>query len=111
MKKSIVIDKADVGLRAQNVSEYYNGAKHEYATAGGANRISYNNLVKNVDFTLTYQVLKDGKYVTISANEVVNAGKYRVIVALTDKFLASECGKNYNAASTVAEGVRQGNIM
>lgn len=109
VKKSIVIDKADVGLRAQNVSEYYNGAKHEYATAGGENRISYNNLtngynlVKNADFTLTYQVLKDGKYVTISANEVVNAGKYRVIVALTDKFLASECGKNYNAASTVAE--------
>lgn len=109
VKKSIVIDKADVGLRAQNVSEYYNGAKHEYATAGGANRISYNNLtngynlVKNADFTLTYQVLKDGKYVTISANEVVNAGKYRVIVALTDKFLASECGKNYNASSTVAE--------
>lgn len=109
VKKSIVIDKADVGLRAQNVSEYYNGAKHEYATAGGANRISYNNLtngynlVKNADFTLTYQVLKDGKYITISANEVVNAGKYRVIVALTDKFLASECGKNYNAASTVAE--------
>lgn len=109
VKKSIVIDKADVGLRAQNVSEYYNGAKHEYATAGGANRISYNNLtngynlVKNADFTLTYQVLKDGQYVTISANEVVNAGKYRVIVALTDKFLASECGKNYNAASTVAE--------
>lgn len=108
VKKSIVIDKADVGLRAQNVSEYYNGAKHEYATAGGENRISYNNLkgynlVKNVDFTLTHQVLKDGKYVTISANEVVNAGKYRVIVALTDKFLASECGKNYNAASTVAE--------
>lgn len=109
VKKSIVIDKANVGLRAQNVSEYYNGAKHEYATAGGANRISYNNLtngynlVKNADFTLTYQVLKDGKYVTISANEVVNAGKYRVIVALTDKFLASECGKNYNAASTVAE--------
>lgn len=109
VKKSIVIDKADVGLRAQNVSEYYNGAKHEYATAGGENRISYNNLtngynlVKNADFTLTYQVLKDGKYITISANEVVNAGKYRVIVALTDKFLASECGKNYNAASTVAE--------
>lgn len=109
VKKSIVIDKADVGLRAQNVSEYYNGAKHEYATAGGENRISYNNLtngynlVKNADFTLTYQVLKDGKYVTISANEVVNAGKYRVIVALTDKFLASECGKNYNAASTFAE--------
>lgn len=109
VKKSIVIDKADVGLRAQNVSEYYNGAKHEYATAGGENRISYNNLtngynlVKNADFTLTYQVLKDGKYDTISANEVVNAGKYRVIVALTDKFLASECGKNYNAASTVAE--------
>lgn len=109
VKKSIVIDKADVGLRAQNVSEYYNGAKHEYATAGGENRISYNNLtngynlVKNADFTLTYQVLKDGKYVTISANEVVNAGKYRVVVALTDKFLASECGKNYNAASTVAE--------
>ena len=109
VKKSIVIDKADVGLRAQNVSEYYNGAKHEYATAGGANRISYNNLtngynlVKNAAFTLTYQVLKDGKYVTISANEVVNAGKYRVIVALTDKFLASECGKNYNTASTVAE--------
>ena len=109
VKKSIVIDKADVGLRAQNVSEYYNGAKHEYATAGGENRISYNNLtngynlVKNADFTLTHQVLKDGKYVTISANEVVNAGKYKVIVALTDKFLASECGKNYNAASTVAE--------
>lgn len=109
VKKSIVIDKADVGLRAQNVSEYYNGAKHEYSTAGGENRISYNNLtngynlVKNADFTLTYQVLKDGKYVTISANEVVNAGKYRVIVALTDKFLASECGKNYNATSTVAE--------
>lgn len=109
VKKSIVIDKADIGLRAQNVSEYYNGAKHEYATAGGENRISYNNLtngynlVKNADFTLTHQVLKDGKYVTISANEVVNAGKYRVIVALTDKFLASECGKNYNAASTVAE--------
>lgn len=109
VKKSIVIDKADVGLRAQNVSEYYNGVKHEYATAGGENRISYNNLtngynlVKDADFTLTYQVLKDGKYVTISANEVVNAGKYRVIVALTDKFLASECGKNYNAASTVAE--------
>ncbi len=109
VKKSIVIDKADVGLRAQNVSEYYNGAKHEYATAGGENRISYNNLtngynlVKNADFTLTYQVLKDGKYVTISANEVVNAGKYRVVVALTDKFLTSECGKNYNASSTVAE--------
>ncbi len=103
VKKSIVIDKADVGLRAQNVSEYYNGATY------GENRISYNNLtngynlVKDADFTLTYQVLKDGKYVTISANEVVNAGKYRVIVALTDKFLASECGKNYNAASTVAE--------
>lgn len=109
VKKSIVINKADVGLRAQNVSEYYSGAKHEYATAGSENRVSYNNLtsgynlVKNVDYTMTYQVLNDGKYVDISANEVVNAGKYRVVVALTDKFLASECGKNYNAASTIAE--------
>lgn len=109
VKKSIVIDKADVGLRAQNVSEYYNGEKHEYATAGSANRVSYNaltdnyNLVKNVDYTIAYEALIDGNYAQIDAKDVVNAGKYRVIVKLTDAFLNSKIGKNYKAASTVAE--------
>ncbi len=109
VKKSIVIDKADVGLRAQNVSEYYNGEKHEYATAGSANRVSYNaltdnyNLVKNVDYTIAYEALIDGNYAQIDAKDVLNAGKYRVTVKLTDAFLNSKIGKNYKAASTVAE--------
>ncbi len=109
VKKSIVINKADVNLRAQNVSEYYNGEKHEYATAGSANRVSYNaltdnyNLVKNVDYTIAYEALIDGNYAQIDAKDVVNAGKYRVIVKLTDAFLNSPIGKNYKAASTVAE--------
>lgn len=109
VKKSIVINKADVNLRAQNVSEYYNGEKHEYATAGSANRVSYNaltdnyNLVKNVDYTIAYEALIDGNYAQIDAKDVVNAGKYRVTVKLTDAFLNSEIGKNYKAASTVAE--------
>lgn len=109
VKKSIVINKADVNLRAQNVSEYYNGEKHEYATAGSANRVSYNaltdnyNLVKNVDYTIAYEALIDGNYAQIDAKDVVNAGKYRVTVKLTDAFLNSTIGKNYKAASTVAE--------
>lgn len=109
VKKSIVINKADVNLRAQNVSEYYNGEKHEYATAGSANRVSYNaltdnyNLVKNVDYTIAYEALIDGNYAQIAAKDVVNAGKYRVTVKLTDAFLNSQIGKNYKAASTVAE--------
>lgn len=109
VKKSIVINKADVNLRAQNVSEYYNGEKHEYATAGSANRVSYNaltdnyNLVKNVDYTIAYEALIDGNYAQIDAKDVVNAGKYKVTVKLTDAFLNSPIGKNYKAASTVAE--------
>lgn len=109
VKKSIVINKADVNLRAQNVSEYYNGEKHEYATAGSANRVSYNaltdnyNLVKNVDYTIAYEALIDGNYAQIDAKDVVNAGKYKVTVKLTDTFLNSPIGKNYKAASTVAE--------
>lgn len=109
VKKSIVINKADVNLRAQNVSEYYNGEKHEYATAGSANRVSYNaltdnyNLVKNVDYTIAYEALIDGNYAQIDAKDVLNAGKYRVTVKLTDTFLNSKIGKNYKAASTVAE--------
>lgn len=109
VKKSIVINKADVNLRAQNVSEYYNGEKHEYATAGSANRVSYNaltdnyNLVKNVDYTIAYEALIDGNYAQIDAKDVLNAGKYRVTVKLTDTFLNSPIGKNYKAASTVAE--------
>lgn len=109
VKKSIVINKADVNLRAQNVSEYYNGEKHEYATAGSANRVSYNaltdnyNLVKNVDYTIAYEALIDGNYAQIDAKDVLNAGKYRVTVKLTDAFLNSPIGKNYKAASTVAE--------
>ena len=109
VKKEIKIEKAEVGLRARNVSEYYNGKAHAYVNDDNrADRISYNMLTgKNTltgdDYEMTYQVLDGNDYANISQKDVVNAGKYRVTVKLTDKFLASTLGSNYKQSTSIAE--------
>lgn len=109
VKKEIKIEKAEVGLRARNVSEYYNGKAHAYVNDDNrADRISYNMLTdKNTlnpdDYEITYQMLDGNDYVNISQNDVKGAGKYRVTVKLTDKFLASTLGSNYKQSISVAE--------
>jgi len=55
------------------------------------------------DYEITYQMLDGNDYVNISQNDVVNAGKYRVTVKLTDKFLASTLGSNYKQSTSIAE--------
>ncbi len=115
--KSVIIDKADVGLKATSVSEYYNGEAHSYASSGmNTNRISYNKLLSgsstsggtalfiNEDYTISYERIEDdGSYTAVAQKDVVNAGKYRITVKLTDKFLSGTVGKNYNGASAIAE--------
>ena len=111
VKKEIKIEKAEVGLRARNVSEYYNGKAHAYVNDDNrADRISYNMLtggtkttLTDSDYEITYQMLDGNDYVNISQNDVVNAGKYRVTVKLTDKFLASTLGSNYKQSTSIAE--------
>lgn len=109
VKKEIKIEKAEVGLRARNVSEYYNGKAHAYVNDDNrADRISYNMLTdKNTlnpdDYEITYQMLDGNDYVNISQNDVKGAGKYRVTVKLTDKFLASTLGSNYKQSISIAE--------
>lgn len=109
IKKEIKIEKADIGLRAGNVSEYYNGKSHAYVNSDNrAYRISYNMLTGNNtltddDYAITYQMLVGNDYVDISQSDVVNAGKYRVTVKLTDKFLASTLGSNYKQSTSIAE--------
>lgn len=113
VKKSVIIEQADVGIKAQRYSEYYNGKAHVYETSGGTNRVSYNpigvngslySLVLGNDYVLSFEVLnKDGKYEAIDAKDVVNAGKYRVSVSLTDSFLNSEVGKNYKQSTAKAD--------
>lgn len=68
VKKEIKIEKAEVGLRAGNVSEYYNGKAHAYVNDNNrADRISYNMLtggktttLTDDDYEISYQVF-DGK--------------------------------------------------
>ncbi len=108
-KKEIKIEKADIGLRASNVSEYYNGKSHEYVNSNTrSSRISYNMLTEkhtltDDDYEITYQVLNGKDYDNISQSDVVNAGKYRVTVKLTDKFLEKGIGSNYKQSTSIAE--------
>ena len=109
VKKEIKIEKAEIGLTARNVSEYYNGKTHAYVNDDNrADRISYNMLTgKNTltgdDYEITYQMLDGNDYVNISQNDVKGAGKYRVTIKLTDKFLASTLGSNYKQSTSIAE--------
>ncbi len=109
IKKEIKIEKADIGLRASNVSEYYNGKSHEYVNSNTrSSRISYNMLTEKYtltddDYEITYQVLNGKDYDNISQSDVVNAGKYRVTVKLTDKFLEKGIGSNYKQSTSIAE--------
>ncbi len=109
IKKEIRIEKADIGLRASNVSEYYNGKAHAYVNSDNrAYRISYSmltgkNTLTDDDYEITYQVLNGNDYVDISQSGVVNAGKYRVTVKLTDKFLDGDIGRNYKQSTSIAE--------
>ncbi len=109
IKKEIKIEQADIGLRASNVSEYYNGKSHAYVNDDNrADRISYSmltgkNTLTDDDYEITYQVLSGNDYVYVSQSGVVNAGKYRVTVKLTDKFLTSTLGSNYKQSVSIAE--------
>ena len=111
VKKEIKIEKAEVGLRARNVSEYYNGKAHAYVNDNNrADRISYNMLTGGKTTTLTdddyeihYQVFDGKNYVDVSQNDIVDAGKYRVTVKLTDNFLTGTIGSNYKQSTSIAE--------
>ncbi len=126
IKKEIVIEKAEVGLRAKNASEYYNGKAHKYVNSDTrSSRISYNmltgkNTLTDDDYEITYQVLSGSDYYDVSQDDIVNAGKYRVTVKLTDKFLNGDIGRNYKQSTSIAEfqvlraivevGLKQGNF-
>ena len=111
VKKEIKIEKAEVGLRARNVSEYYNGKAHAYVNDNNrADRISYNMLtggkkttLTDDDYEINYQVFDGKNYVDVSQNDIVDAGKYRVTVKLTDNFLTGTIGSNYKQSTSIAE--------
>lgn len=111
VKKEIKIEKAEVGLRAGNVSEYYNGKAHAYVNDNNrADRISYNMLtggktttLTDDDYEINYQVFDGKNYVDVSQNDIVDAGKYRVTVKLTDNFLTGTIGSNYKQSTSIAE--------
>lgn len=111
VKKEIKIEKAEVGLRAGNVSEYYNGKAHAYVNDDNrADRISYNMLtggktttLTDDDYEISYQVFDGKNYVDVSQNDIVDAGKYRVTVKLTDNFLTGTIGSNYKQSTSIAE--------
>lgn len=111
VKKEIKIEKAEVGLRAGNVSEYYNGKAHAYVNDDNrADRISYNMLtggktttLTDDDYEINYQVFDGKNYVDVSQNDIVDAGKYRVTVKLTDNFLTGTIGSNYKQSTSIAE--------
>ena len=110
VQKQIEITKASIGLRASNVSEYYNGKAHPYANDSNPDRISYNTLVDGTgllgsDFDITYEVYKDGKYQAATEAEIVNAGKYRVTVAFdpSGRKENDPIRVNYESATAIAE--------
>ena len=110
VQKQIEITKASIGLRASNVSEYYNGKAHPYANDSNPDRISYNTLVDGTgllgsDFVITYEVYKDGKYQAATDAEIVNAGKYRVTVAFdpSGRKENDPIRVNYESATAIAE--------
>lgn len=110
VQKQIEITKASIGLRASNVSEYYNGKAHPYANDSNRDRISYNTLVDNTgllgsDFVITYEVYKDGKYQPTTESEIVNAGKYKVTVKFDPSGRKADdpIRVNYESATVIAD--------
>lgn len=110
VQKQIEITKASIGLRASNVSEYYNGKAHPYANDSNRDRISYNTLVGNTgllgsDFVITYEVYKDGKYQPTTESEIVNAGKYKVTVKFDPSGRKADdpIRVNYESATAIAD--------
>ena len=110
VQKQIEITKASIGLRASNVSEYYNGKAHPYANDSNRDRISYNTLVDNTgllgsDFVITYEVYKDGKYQPTTESEIVNAGKYKVTVKFDPSGRKADdpIRVNYESATAIAD--------
>ena len=84
-KVKITIEKASVSLKANKMSEYYNGKAHVYATSGINNKITSAVALGDKDVKVSYE-LYDGEGYT-SVNSVVNAGTYRVTLSLSDEFL------------------------
>lgn len=108
VQKEIEITKASIGLRASNVSEYYNGKNHVYDSKSG--RIVYNTLTGNdslisTDYSITYEVLADGKYQATTKDAIVNAGKYRVTVHFDPSSRDGDdlIRVNYEPATVMAE--------
>lgn len=81
----ITIEKASVSLKANKMSEYYNGKEHVYVTSGKNNKITSTVALGDKDVKVSYE-LYDGEGYT-SVNSVVNAGTYRVTLSLSDEFL------------------------
>lgn len=87
----IVIDiaKASPLLKVVSSSKYYDGEKYEYKVSGGENMITYRAGglldVKDGYADISYELLKaNGEYESV--DEMLNAGTYRVTVALNDTF-------------------------
>lgn len=81
----ITIEKASVSLKANKMSEYYNGKAHVYATSGINNKITSAVALGDKDVKVSYELYDGEKYTSV--NSVVNAGTYRVTLSLSDEFL------------------------
>ena len=74
-----------MSLKANKMSEYYNGKSHVYATSGINNKITSAVALGDKDVKVSYELYDGEKYTSV--NSVVNAGTYRVTLSLSDEFL------------------------
>lgn len=91
----ITIEKASVALKANKMSEYYNGKDHVYVTSGINNKITSDVALSDKDVTVGYELFDGKDYSKVT--KVVNAGTYRVTISLSDEFL--KLNPNYKPES------------
>lgn len=91
----ITIEKASVALKANKMSEYYNGKEHVYVTSGINNKITSDVALSDKDVTVGYELFDGKDYSKVT--KVVNAGTYRVTISLSDEFL--KLNPNYKPES------------
>lgn len=84
-KVRITIEQASVSLKANKMSEYYNGKTHVYAIGGINNKVTSDVALGAGDLDVVYELFDGDGYSVVSS--VVDAGTYRVTLSLSNQFL------------------------
>lgn len=86
----ITVNKQTISLWADGMSVYYNGSEQSYLDS----KLSHTAIADETgitaldkeDYTISYEVYDSKTNTYVATKSVKNAGRYRVTIALTDKF-------------------------